>query len=110
MRGHQRTCCRKLHRKVYKKEKQIEQEIIKRSNKMQANGPVNLNRVDDMFTDVEQSFVALGDDDNVLNETFREYQKDLMMDHKDDEERQQQFPGFKPAGNRRPYEAKPPTA
>ena len=36
-----------------------------------------------MFQDVEQSFVEQEDDVDVLNETFREYQKDLMMD--DDE-------------------------
>ena len=42
-----------------------------------------MNKVEDMFQDVEQSFVAQEDDVDVLNETFREYQKDLMME--DDE-------------------------
>lgn len=59
---------------MYKKLRQFELEIIRRASKKQQNGPLPVNKVDDMFQDVEQSFVEQDDDVDVLNETFREYQ------------------------------------
>ena len=39
-----------------------------------------------MIQDVEMSFVEQDDGDkDILNETFREYQKDLMMDDEKDD-------------------------